>query len=903
MSLLSWLSRLRNHLRSNQVSRDIEREMRFHLAERADDLMASGMRPADARREARRRFGNLGLQAEDTRHRDLFASLDILIRDLRYAIRSLRSAPAFSIVAILSLALGIGANTAIFTIVNAVMLRSLPVNHPEELVRVVRTEGRNPSTESEGSGYFTNPLWEEIRNRQDMFSGAFAYTTTSFNLSAGGEARRIQASQVSGEYFSTLGVRAVVGRPIVKADDYRGCPGIAVLSGGFWQSEYGGDPNVIGKPISVDGHPFQIVGVADQRFLGISVGEAPQMYVPLCTLAILEGPASLDRRSMWYLQIVARPKAGLSSEQIRARFATLAPAIAEATLPPNWSTAGQAEYLKAKFGITDGSRGQSAIRTTYRKALYILMVIVGLVLAVACANVANLLLARATARQREVAVRLAIGASRGRLARQLITESLLLSSLGAALGSAVAVWGSRVLVRLLSMDGKPIVLDLHPDSTILFFTIAIAMSTGVLFGLAPAWRAGHIDPQTAMKSQGRGVAEGHTRFRAGKALVVAQVALSLVLVAGAGLLIGSWRKLALLDPGFRRDGILLVSANVRELHLPEDQRLPLYTRMLERLRSVPGVRSASVAELTPVSHVTWNDVLKADGFTPKSDADALSWMNAVSDGFFSTMGIPLVSGRDFDARDNATSTKVAIVNEAMARKFFGKPDAVGQTFKVQDGDKWMGPVEIVGVVGNTKYQSLTDSTPSVVYYPHSQQDASITSRVFELRTDGPPLALAPAVKSIIGEFDSKITLDLQTIERQLDDSMAVARAIALLSGFFGALALVLASIGLYGIMAYNVARRRNEIGVRIALGAEFGRVVRMVLGEVGRIVIAGVMIGLIVSAGATRLVKAFLYGLTPNDPATLVGSALILLAVGICAAALPAWRAARVDPVDALRNE
>jgi predicted permease len=903
MFLRSWLSRLRNHFRSNRLSRDIEREMRFHLAERADELMTSGMRPADARREARRRFGNLGLQAEDTRHRDLFASLDILIRDLRYAIRSLRSAPAFSIVAILSLGLGIGANTAIFSIVNAVMLRSLPVNHPEELTRIVRTEGRTPSAESDWSGYFTNPLWEQIRDRQDMFSGVFAYATTSINLSVGGEARRIQASQVSGEFFSTLGVRAMIGRPIVKADDHRGCPGIAILSGSFWQAEYGGDPNVIGKLISVDGHPFQIVGVADQRFLGISVGESPQIYMPLCSQAILEGPGVLDRRSTWYLQIVARPKAGLSSEQIRARFATLAPAIAEATLPPNWSTAGQAEYLKAKFGVIDGSRGQSVIRTTYRRALYILMVIVGLVLAVACANVANLLLARATARQREVAVRLAIGASRGRLARQLITESLLLSSLGAALGSAVAAWGSRVLVSLLSMDGRPIVLDLRPDWTILFFTIAIAMSTGVLFGLAPAWRAGQIDPQTAMKSQGRGVAEGHTRFHAGKALVVAQVALSLVLVAGAGLLIGSWRNLVSLDPGFRRDGVLLVSANVRALHLPEDQRVPLFARMLDRLRSAPGVRSASLAEITPVSHVTWNDVLKADGFTPKSDADALSWMNAVSDGFFRTMGIPLVSGRDFDARDNATSAKVAIVSEAMARKFYGRPDAVGRTFKVQDGDTWMGPVEVVGVVGNTKYQALTDSAPSLVYYPQSQQDASVMSRVFELKTDGPPLALAPTVKSIIGEFDPKITLDFKTIERQLGDSIAVARAIALLSGFFGALALLLASIGLYGIMAYTVARRRNEIGVRIALGAEFGRVVRMVLGEVGRIVIAGVVIGSALSLATTRLIKAFIYGMTPTDPATFIGSAALLLAVGIFAAALPAWRAARLDPVATLREE
>ena len=900
---MSWLSRLRNHLRSDRVSRDIEREMRFHLAERADDLIAHGMRPDDARREARRRFGNVGLQSEQTRERDIFAWLDVLIRDLRYAFRSLRAAPAFTIVAILSLALGIGANTAIFSIFNAVMLKSLPVNHPEELVRIVRTEKANPAPVTDWSGYFTNPLWEAIRDRQDMFAGAFAYGSTDFNLTAGGEARRVQASWVSGDYFTALGVRAALGRTILRADDYRGCPGIAVLSAGFWRSEYGGDANVVGKMISFDGHPFQIAGVADPRFLGLSVGEAPQVYVPLCSLTIIEGPGSLDQRSRWYLQIGARPKAGFGEAQIRARFASLAPAIVEATIPPNWATADIASYRSSTFAVSDASRGTSALRTTYRKALYILMAIVGLVLAVACANVANLLLARAAARQREMAVRLAIGASRGRLARQLITESLVLSLLGAALGSVFAAWGSRLLVSLMSVYGQAVVLDLGANSTVLLFTIAVAALTGLLFGLVPAWRAGHIDPQAAMKSQGRGVAEGHSRFRAGKALVVAQVALSLVLIAGAGLLIGSWRKLATLDPGFRRDGVLVVKANIRELKTPEDQRSGLFTQMLERLRAVPGVRSASVSVLTPVGSMSWNEVLKVDGFTPKSDQDALSWMNAVSDRFFTTMGIPLLAGRDFDARDAATSAKVAIVSETMARKFFGTTAAVGRRFQVQQGNSWMGPVEVVGVVGDTKYQTLRDSAQPIVYYPQPQQEAMTNYRQFELWTDGPPSAIAPTVKAIIAEFGSKITLDLTTLGAQLADSTGLARAIALLSGFFGALALVLASIGLYGIMAYTVARRRNEIGVRIALGAEYGRVVRMVLGEVGRIVLAGVLIGVALSAGATRLMKALLYGLTPTDPMTLTMSAAILFGVAICAAALPAWRAARLDPVAALREE
>jgi len=903
MSVLSWWSRLRNHLRSNALSRDIDREIRFHLDERTDDLVASGMRPGDARREARRRFGNLGLQAEHTRETDLFAWMDVLIRDVRYSIRSLRSAPAFTIVAILSLGLGIGANTAIFSIINAVMLKSLPVSHPEELIRVTRGQQTSTKPPSEWNGVLTNPLWEQIRDRQDIFSGAFAFGGADFNLAAGGEARRVSGNWVSGEFFSTLGVRAAMGRTIVRADDYRGCPGVAVLSGAFWRGEYGADPNIVGKTVSLDGHPLSIVGVTDSRFFGVEVGERPQLYVPLCAQTIFEGPNALDRRSSWYLQIVARPKAGLTPEQMTARLATLAPAIVESTIPPNWPTEAIDSYRHTRFGVAPAEKGFSDLRTTYGKALYILMVIVGLVLAVACANVANLLLARATARQREMAVRLAIGASRGRLARQLITESLLLSLAGAALGGGIATYGSKMLVGLLSNRARAVQLDLHVDPTVLLFTTAVATITGILFGLVPAWRVGRTDPQAAMKSQGHGVAEGHSRFRAGKALVAGQVALSLVLIAGAGLLVGSWYRLATVDPGFRRDGILLVQANIRALHTPDDQRVGVFAQILDRLRAVPGVRSASVSLLTPVGSMTWNDALKVEGFTPKSGDDALSWSNAVSDGFFSTMGVPLLSGRDFDTRDGATAGRVAIVSEAMARKFFGSPAVVGRRFQVEQGNSWTPPIEIVGVVGDTKYQSLRDSAQSIVYYPQNQQEAESERRQFQLRVDGSPLAIAPAVKAIFAEFNPSITLDLKTLDRQLSDSTTLVRAIALLSGFFGALALLLASIGLYGIMAYNVARRRNEIGVRIALGAEYGRVVRMVLGEVSRIVVVGVVIGIALSAGTTRLVKTFLYGLTPMDPFTLGAAASVLVVVGLCAAAIPAWRAARMDPVAALREE
>ena len=892
---MSWLGRLRNHLREGAVSKEIRREMQFHLAERADDLVASGMTPDAAQREARRKFGSLAYQGERTRERDLFGWLDAFVGDVRYALRGLRAAPAFATVAILSLAIGIGANTAVFSVINALVLRSLPVNHPEELVAVVR---------GQDGMIFTNPLWEAIRDRQDMFSGIFATGMTSFNLTAGGEAQRVDASTVSGDYFATLGVRPVAGRLIARADDYRGCPGVAVLSEGFWQSRYSADLAVIGKPILIEGHPFDIIGVSDRRFFGVSAGQRPQIFVPICTEKIIRGANSqLDERSSWYLEIVGRPKPGLTHAQIEARFATLAPGIIEATIPPNWPTESLKYYRSAKFRVESAARGFSFVRDTYAKALYVLMAIVALVLLIACANVANLLLARATVRRREMAVRVALGAGRGRLARQLITESLLLSSIGAVLGIAVAVWGSRLLVRLLSRGGDGVALDLSIDPRILLFTIGVATVTGLLFGLVPAWRAGRVDPQAAMKAQGRGVAEGQSRFGMGKALVVAQVALSLVLIMSAGLLIGSWRTLATLDPGFRSEGVLLVDTNIQNTNTPPEQRLALHQRMIDAVRRLPGVQSASASQLTPVGHSTWNDVFRTEGFTPKDEDDAMAWVNPVSDGYFRTLDIPILAGRDFDTRDTPTSARVAIVNEAMARKFFKTTTAVGRRLQKQEGPGWSQPIEVIGVVGTTKYRSMRDSAQPIIYYPRVQESPKAQEMSLELRAAAGVTTLVPSVTKAIASINPRITLDITTLERQLSASLTVPRAIAMLSGFFGTLALLLATIGLYGVMAYTVARRRNEIGVRIALGAEQSRVVRMVLGEVAVIVITGVLVGVGLSLGVTRLVTSFLYGMKATDPGMLIASAAALVLVGLAAATLPARRAATLDPVAALREE
>ena len=893
---MSWFARIANVVRPNRLSEDLDRELSFHLAERADDLVARGMKPDVARRQARRQFGNYGLQKETTRDSDIFRWLETLLGDLRYAVRALRAAPGFALVAILSLALGIGANTAIFSLINAVMLKSLPVHDPEQLVVVMRDNGET----------LTNPIWEYVRDHQDAFSGVLAYSATEFNLASGGEARPVPSNWVSGGYFSTLGVRAVLGRTLLPTDDVRGCPAVAAISAAFWQTEYGGSPSVIGKTLHLDGHPFQIVGVIDPAFFGLDVGAHTQVYAPLCASTIINGNDKwIDARSDWFLQIVGRPKPGLTTAQVRTRLEMLTPGLVAATLPPDWPADALASYKKARFDVASAAKGFSELRTTFRKALLVLMTVVGIVLLIACANVANLLLARATTRRHEIAVRLALGARSARLIRQLLTESILLSLMGAALGVLFAMWGSRLLVQLMSTSGDAVALDLSINGSVLAFTACIALATGVLFGLAPAWRTGRVDPHTAMKAQGRGLAVGHSRNSIGKGLVVAQIALCMVLIAGAALLLGSWMRLATVDPGFKRDHVLLMSANLRggSVSTSPGQQSALRRQMLDRLRAVPGVRLASISVLTPVSGAGWNNSIKADGFAPASRKDGVVWLNEVSGGYFATMGTSLIAGRDFNASDVSGSVKVAIINEAMAKTVFGSSSAIGKRFQMSEGKDYGPPAEIVGIVANATYRSMGE-TPQPIAYLSIGQDVDPGPVVnFEVRTVGPTTDIIPSIKTAMGQVDPDASLEFTTLDRQVAESLRLPRTLATLSGFFGGLALLLAMIGLYGIMSYNVARRRNEIGVRIALGATQGRVVRMVMGEVGRIVAIGVVLGILLTLGVTRFVSAFLYGVTPQDPATMLWSAAVLATVAIVAAMVPAWRAARLDPVSALRDE
>ncbi|HEV8144733.1 MAG TPA: ABC transporter permease, partial [Bryobacteraceae bacterium] len=806
--------------------------------------------------------------------------LDALIQDLRYAFRALRSSPGFTAVAVLSLGLGIGANTAIFSLINVFLLKSLPVERPEELQQVLI--GKN--------GSFTNPIWEELRNRQDIFSGVFAFSSTRFNLAPGGEARYVQGAWASGDYFTTLGVRAVLGRTFTTADDRRGCAGMAVLGYDFWQREFGGNKNVLEKTVSVEGHPFQVLGVVQPGFTGVEVGRTLDVVVPICAEPIVRETSALDRRSWWWLRIIGRPKAGVSPQQVAARMQTLAPQVFEATVPQNWRADGQAEYRKRTLDVTPAANGLSYLRVQYRQALIALMVVVGLVLVIACANVANLLLARASGRQKEIAIRMALGSGRGRLVRQLLTESVVLALAGAALGVAFAQWGSRLLVTFISTSDSPVYLDLTPDLRVLAFTIGVALLTGLLFGLAPAWRGTRVQPQIAMKENARGLVEGRSRFSAGKLLVMAQVALSLVLLTAAGLLLGSFRKLATMSTGFETENVLIANVDLTNAKYPKERVLPAFLEMLERLRALPGVRSASASALTPMSGSSWNEELKIDGFTPKSPDDGVAWFNRVTPEYFATLRTPLLAGRDFSSRDLEGAPRVAIVNQTMAKHFFGAANPVGRIFRTEDV-KAGPPTEIVGMVADTKYNSMRKDFEPVVYVPVSQADPLSAQNIhmsFTIR-GAAATDLAGGAREAITAVNRAVSIEFRVFSTQVAESLNRDRLLATLSGFFGGLGLLLATIGLYGVMSYNVARRRGEIGIRMALGAGAPRVLGMVLGEVTLLVAIGLAVGFAAAVASTRVLESqkFLYGLTARDPWTLGIAVIVLAAVALFAGYLP----------------
>jgi len=896
------LLRLRSLLRRQTVESEMEEELRFHFEKQVESLIRSGLAPAEAMRRARLEFGGMEQIKEEHRAARGVNFIETLLQDIRYGLRILGRTPVITSVAILSLALGIGANTAIFSLINTLMLRLLPVQSPEELVQL---QIGSPRSTEEANRIFTNPIWEEVRKHQDVFSGVFSWSSTRFDLAQGGAVRYVNGIFTSGGYFSTLGVRPAAGRLITTDDDQRGCPGIAVLSYGFWQNHFGGTQNAIGSTISLDNHPFQIIGVSAPGFSGMDVGEKFDVAFPICTEPIFNGKNSmLDRRSTWWLQIAGRMKPGISPEQLKARLSVISPLLFAATLPQNWEAKDQQEYLKRFLSTVPAAKGTAYLRKQFSQPLSILMAVVGLVLLIACANIASLMLARAAARSKEIAVRKALGASRLRLIRQSLTESVLLSFAGALLGILFAQWGNALLVRYISPANRQISLDLSLGTRVLGFTAAIAVLTGILFGLFPALRSTRVSLTAAMKGSRSGEGERRAQYRLGKWIVASQVALSLVLLVVAGLFLRSFVKLVTLDLGFDRQNVLIVGTNLKIAKIPPEQYQPTYQEMERRLRSLPGVVSASRSVMTPISNYIWNNILEVDSPNAPTGDDALAYFNFVSPGYFETLRSPILVGRDFDTGDTKTSPQVAIINETLARKFFPNANPLGKYFRVKpEPGQIAQPVQIVGIAKDSKYGSLREETKATLFSPILQIPESDESESFELRTTTRPSAMVSAVQESIAGVNRAIPLEFRTLAEQVDDSLVQDRLLATLSGFFGGLALLLAMIGLYGALSYAVALRRTEFGIRMALGALPGSILSLVMKDVGAVLLGGLVAGAGISFLAVRVLQKLLFGLGAHDPLTIAAAIGLLSGAALLAGYLPAWRATRVDPMVALRYE
>jgi putative ABC transport system permease protein len=816
--------------------------------------------------------------------------VETLVQDVRYAGRTLGRTPAVTAVAVLSLGLGIGANTAIFSIVNAVMLRTLPVREPERLA--ILTEDGSTST-------VTNPIWEGIRDRSPAVAGTFAYARNAFDASPGGAVQLVDGLLASGSTFEVLGVRAQIGRTFTPADDRRGCPAVAVLSHGFWQRRYAGDPAIVGQSIRLDARAFTVIGVTAPGFHGLDVGRTFDIAAPLCVEDLLRGKLSkLDGPTSWWLMVMVRMAPGQSLADAERALRRIQPSVRESTIPPQYRAQDVAAYLTTPFALQTAATGPSRLRDAYRQSLLVLMTVVGLVLLVACANVANLLLARASVRQSEMAVRLALGASRARLVRQLLTESLMLAGVGAVLGGVFAHWGGRLLVRQLATSRGSVFLDLSIDPRVLAFTMAVAVTTAVLFGLAPALGATSLRPHAALKEKSRGVMGGGGRL--GQALVAGQIALSLVLVFGATLFVRTFTRLTDLDAGFVADRVLMVSVNTLRsatATTPERQRL-LQRAVLDAARALPGVRAAALTDITPISGASWQSEVRIPGRT-LSAREQHVYGNAITPGYFAVLQTRVLAGRDLSDADTAAGAPpVAVVNESFARHFFPGVQAVGQSFHHGEGGERQ-TIAIIGVVRDAKYRSLRLAVPPTMYLPSDLRPSGFWLIV---RGAGDLQQLAPAITARLGAIDGNLALEFRTLDTQVAESLTRERLLALLGSFFGVLALLLAAIGLYGVLSYSVTRRRGEIGVRMALGAAPGHVARLVLRDVGLMLVSGLTLGALSGLALARLVSTLLYGVEPSDPGTLALAIVTLSGAAAAASLLPARRAARLDPVAALRD-
>jgi predicted permease len=896
-------------LRQRRLDDELAEEMEFHRAMKQREIEKAGADPRDAELAARRAFGSSALAADRSRDVWVPRALQGLGQDFRLAIRTLVANRLVSAVAILSLALGIGANTAIFSLVNSLMLRALPVKDPAQLVLV---KGREPS----GYPEWSYTLWDQMRQRPQLFDGVVAWSPTArATLTSGADSRHVDGLLASGSFFDVLGVRAAIGRTFTEADDARGGGPdgpVAVISHDFWQRQFGGAADAVGRTLTVENVPLMIIGVTPRDFFGPDVGRTFDLIVPLGVEPLISRSESRYGRndSGNSLSMMARLKPGQARDAATASLRAVQTQMLDATVPENWDARSRDEYRRQTMTLLPALTGDSTMRELYARPLTTILVVVVLVLLIACANLANLLLARATARRHELSVRTALGASRWRLVRQQLAESAVLAAAGALVGIVVASWAGPVIVRRLSTDAKPVFLDLSMDWHVLAFTIGIAIATAVLFGTVPALHASGVTPMDALKARGdRQELAERRRLGVSGGLVVAQVALSVVLLVAAGLFVRTFASLVTRHLGFERDRVLVVSVNAHSAAIDPSRRVASYEQAREAVRALPGVAAAAVSTLTPPVNGPMPIFPLADigGHRPEGER-AHATINAVSEDWFSTFGTPIVAGRDFSSRDRSGAPRVAVVNETFARKFLNGVNPVGQTITPKlPPPNDVSPIEIIGVAADAVLWSLRFPIEPAMYVPIAQgvvPASWLTQVSLSVRSNGrSPASFSKSIGTAVAGVNRELALTFQPLADQVDSSLTQERVVALLSGFFGALALLLAGLGLYGVTAYAVSRRRREIGIRMALGAAPGSVVCLVVSRVTALVGVGVVIGAGVSLWASRFVASLLYGLEPHDPLTLVGAVAVLAAVGGLAAWLPARRASRVDPAIVLRYE
>jgi putative ABC transport system permease protein len=880
---LSFIIRRLVHRR--RAERELDEEIRAHLEMETERNVADGMSPEDARRAARRSFGSVALSKEDSRAMWGFWSLEILWQDLRYGVRMLLKNPGFTTIAVSTLSLGIGANTAIFTLLDKVLIRTLPVERPDQLVTFVEDAGGAPAI-------FSYPLYAELRDRTDVLSGVIAYEQRPFSMSDGNATERVIGQIVSGNYFAALGVRPALGRFFLPEEDRTpNTHPVIVISHGLWRRSFGADPAVIGKTLSLNAYRYTVVGVAPSEFTGTTRGTASDVYVPIMMQARVGARRDdmLNNRNAGWLQLIGRLRPNVTRQQAQAALSTPVDDAARTFSGKNTDNIGD----PTKVFLTDGSRGHTDRVKDLSTPLKLLMGVVGFVLAVACANVANLLLARASKRRKEIAVRLAIGAGRWRIVRQLLTESAILAGLGGGAGLLVAYWFTSLLLRFQQQTNYvPRALDGSLDERALGFTLGLSLMTGIVFGLAPALVASKPDFVMALKEETPGLAHVARRLSLRNLLVVAQVTLSLVVLIGAGLCVKSLRALQAIDPGFEPAKVVTASFDLGQNGYDEARGRQFISQLSERVAALPGVEAVSFARIVAFSDIPWVGPLIIEGSRPQPVNT-----NAISPNYFRTLGASLAQGREFTAQDTADAPPVVIVNEAAARRYWPGQEVVGK--RIIRGRQF---AEVVGVVRNSKEKGLTADPRPALYLPLLQNYSP--ELTLHVRTATPSQTLLAAVRREAQLLDPTLPVyNLQTLAQQKDGALYTERLAAALLTLFGLLALSLAAVGIYGVLSYAVTERTREMGVRLALGARPRDLIKLVVRQGVTLTLTGLFIGVGASFALTRLIAKLLYGVSATDPLTFVVTPLLLAGVALLACWLPARRATRVDPLVALRYE